>query len=101
MTLARKSLKRFAWLAMALFLCGQLLVSQHTAEFGSEKHTHHGTPCQIQLFADHFGASSLPSIPALPIVVLLVLAILLVQQTSTTSRDYRVSAPRAPPLSIA
>jgi hypothetical protein len=100
MALMQKNLHRLTWLAIALFLCAQVLLAQHTAEFGPEKHNHHGAPCQIQLFVDHCSAPSLPSMPVLPIVVLFVLAMVLVHRIDFVSRAYRASAPRAPPLSI-
>ena len=92
---------RFYWVLLALFFGAQMLVAQHTFEFGVKKHTHHGQECSFQLFAEQAKAPTLPTLPPVPVATILSSAerpTLLVHVASIFERSLFA---RAPPISIA
>ena len=87
-----------AWLACALFFGAQALVAQHNAEFGPQKHSHHAHPCDIQLFADHAKAPSLPTVPSIAVPTVVANAKPIGSVTAFLARRvYTPSLARAPP----
>jgi hypothetical protein len=86
---------------LALFFGAQALVAQHDAEYGPEKHNHHGHPCDIQLVADHAKAPSLPTPPAItaPSVVVDRIGVVAVA-AKYDSWIYPAAQSRAPPISV-
>ena len=98
MTARKKSY--FAWALVALFFSAQMLVAHHEAAFGPEKHQHNGHPCDIQLFADHAKAPSLPLTPMISVPMVVAAATPATSTFVIIARSYRPALPRAPPISI-
>ena len=90
--------KKISLFIIVGFLSVQMLTYLHTAQYGFEKHDHHGYVCQIYLQSEHTKYNTSGAALLLQVATYLSFAIILFQFVFVSSTNYRGASPRAPPV---